>query len=695
MSKLYISFLWHFHQPFYKDFSKDTYLLPWVRLHLIKNYHMMGKLIDREDVKVTFNFTPCLVEQIIDYVNKDADDLFVNLSLKPPASLNEEEKIFILKNFFKVNWDKVIKKNPRYSELFFKRGYSFDKENNYEAIKSFSDQDFLDLQVLFNLSWISEISLREDEELKRLKDKGEKFTEKEKLNLLKKQESLIKESIPMFKELYRDGKIEISTSPYSHPIMPLIINTDIAKRCQNTPLPSPPFSRPEDLNLQLKEGKEFIERTFETEVSGLWPSEGAVSCEIVPLITKQGFRWFATDEIILYKSKKITKRRDLYKPYRLGKVNVIFRDHVLSDLIGFTYSSMKTEDAVNDFMSRVRYIRDNLSEDGTLFIILDGENAWEFYPGSGIDFLSNIYRNLKKEEGIELTTVLEAVSKVKSEELETISTGSWIEGNFRVWIGEEEDNISWKYLKHVRDDFEEFTQEEKKKAKKAMFAAEGSDWNWWYGNEHQKATHFEFDSLYRRHLMSVYEINNKKPPDFLFNSILRGEEMLIQIEPKWLIKPLIDGKDTDFFEWVNGGLWKGESSDGAMVISEPIIELIKFGFDMENIYFLVKFSKTGLSFKNFSLEINLRGEHEKKRKIVFSKEDGNLKLESEIPAVWEFDKVLEVKIPFLDLGFVRGEKVSFMVLFYVEDKVLARLPQRGRLMFTLPDDYYECKNWEV
>ena len=695
MSKLYISFLWHFHQPFYKDFSKDTYLLPWVRLHLTKNYHMMGKLIDREDVKVTFNFTPCLVEQIIDYVNKDTDDLFVNLSFKPPASLNEEEKIFILKNFFKVNWDKVIKKNPRYSELFFKRGYSFDKEKNYEVIKSFSDQDFLDLQILFNLSWISEISLREDEELKRLKDKGEKFTEKEKLSLLKKQESLIEESIPMFKELYRNGKIEISTSPYSHPIMPLIISTDIAKRCQNTPLPSPPFSRTEDLNLQLKEGKEFIERTFETEVSGLWPSEGAVSREIVPLITKQGFRWFATDEIILYKSKKITKRRDLYKPYRLGKVNVIFRDHTLSDLIGFTYSSMKTEDAVNDFMSRVRYIRDNLSEDGALFIILDGENAWEFYPGSGIDFLSNIYRNLKKEEGIELITVSEAVSKVKSEELETISTGSWIEGNFRVWIGEEEDNISWKYLKHVRDDFEEFTQEEKKKAKKAMFAAEGSDWNWWYGNEHQKTTHFEFDSLYRRHLMSVYEINNKKPPDFLFNSILRGEEMLIQIEPKWLIKPLIDGKDTDFFEWVNGGLWKGEASDGAMVISEPIIELIKFGFDMENIYFLVKFSNTGLSFKNFSLEINLRGEHGRKRKIVFSKEDDNLKLESEIPAVWEFDKVLEVKIPFLDLGFVRGEKVSFMVLFYVEDKVLARLPQRGRLMFTLPDDYYECKNWEV
>ena len=695
MSKLYISFLWHFHQPFYKDFSKDTYLLPWVRLHLIKNYHMMGKLVDREDVRVTFNFTPCLVEQMVDYINKDADDPFVNLSLKSPTSLNEEEKIFILKNFFNVNLDKVIKKNPRYSELFFKRGYSFDKEKNYEAIKSFSDQDFLDLQVLFNLSWISEISLREDEELKRLKDKGEKFAEKEKLSLLKKQESLIKESIPMFKELYRNGKVEISTSPYSHPIMPLIINTDIAKRCQNTPLPSPPFSRPEDLNLQLKEGKEFIERTFETEVSGLWPSEGAVSCEIVPLITKQGFRWFATDEIILYKSKKITKRRDLYKPYRLGKVNVIFRDHVLSDLIGFTYSSMKTEEAVNDFMSRVRYIRDNLSEDGTLFIILDGENAWEFYPGSGIDFLSNIYRNLKKEEGIELTTVLEAVSKVKSEELETIATGSWIEGNFRVWIGEEEDNISWKYLKHVRDDFEEFTQEAKKKAKKAMFAAEGSDWNWWYGNEHQKATHFEFDHLYRRHLMSVYEINSKKPPDFLFNSILRGEEMLIQIEPKWLIKPLIDGKDTDFFEWVNGGLWKGETSDGAMVISEPIIELIKFGFDMENIYFLVKFSKTGLSFKNFSLEINLRGEHGKKRKIVFSKEDGNLKLESEIPVVWELDKVLEVKIPFLDLGFVRGEKVSFMVLFYVEDKALARLPQRGRLMFTLPDDYYECKNWEV
>ena len=695
MSKLYISFLWHFHQPFYKDFSKGMYLLPWVRLHLIKNYHMMAKLVDRESVKVTFNFTPCLVEQMFDYIDKKADDPFINLSLKSPTSLNEEEKIFILKNFFNVNLDKVIKKNPRYSELFFKRGYSFDREKSYKVIKSFSDQDFLDLQVLFNLSWVSEIALREDEELRRLKDKGERFTEREKLTLLKKQESLMKESMLMFKELYRNEKIEISTSPYSHPIMPLIINTDIAKRCQNTPLPSPPFSRPEDLNLQLKEGKKLIEETFEAKVSGLWPPEGAVSEEILPFIKKEGFKWFATDEIILYKSKKITKRRELYKPYKLGEVNVVFRDHTLSDLIGFTYSSMKTEDAVKDFMSRVRYIRDNLDEDGTLFIILDGENAWEFYPSSGVDFLSSIYKELKGEERVELTTVSEAISRVKSEELETIATGSWIEGNFRVWIGEEEDNISWRYLKLVRDDFEGFTQDEKKKAKKAMFAAEGSDWNWWYGNEHQKATHFEFDNLYRRHLMSVYEINNKKPPDFLFDSIIRGEEMVIQIEPKWLVKPLIDGKDTDFFEWANGGLWRGEASDGTMIISEPIIELIKFGFDMENIYFLVKFSKTGLSFKNFSLKINLRGEHGINEDVVFSKEDGDWRLDSKIPVVWKFDRVLEVKIPFLDLGFVRGEKVSFVVLFYVEGNVLARVPQRGRIMFTLPDDYYQCKNWEV
>ena len=239
------------------------------------------------------------------------------------------------------------------------------------------------------------------------------------------------------------------------------------------------------------------------------------------------------------------------------------------------------------------------------------------------------------------------------------------------------------------------TQDEKKKAKKAMFAAEGSDWNWWYGNEHQKATHFEFDNLYRRHLMSVYEINNKKPPDFLFDSIIRGEEMVIQIEPKWLVKPLIDGKDTDFFEWANGGLWRGEASDGTMIISEPIIELIKFGFDMENIYFLVKFSKTGLSFKNFSLKINLRGEHGINEDVIFSKKDGDWRLDSKIPVVWKFDRVLEVKIPFLDLGFVRGEKVSFVVLFYVEGNVLARVPQRGRIMFTLPDDYYQCKNWEV
>lgn len=695
MSKLYVSFLWHFHQPFYKDFVTGEYLLPWVRLHLIKNYYTMGKIVEAEDARVTFNFTPCLVEQIMDYVNKTALDHFLTLSSKSPSSLTEEEKNFILENFFKVNLEKVVKKNPRYNELLLKRGYSFNRGKSTKIVKNFSTQDFLDIQVLFNLSWMSELLLREDSELKNLREKGREFTDKEKEILLEKQDKLIKDIIPMFRNLYKEGKIEISTSPYSHPIMPLIINTDLAKRCQNTPLPSPPFRRPEDLKEQLFMGKNLVEKVFDKEISGLWPSEGGVSQEIVSFVKEIGFKWFATDEIILYESKRISERRELYKPYKLEGVNVIFREHHLSDLIGFTYSNMKTKDAVKDLMSRIKYIRDNLLEDGSLFIILDGENAWEFYPGFGVDFLSNLYKELKNEDGIVLSTVSETISSVKSGNLDTIETGSWIEGNFRVWIGEEEDNVSWEYLKHVRDDMERFSQEEKDRAKKPMFAAEGSDWNWWYGSEHQKTTHIEFDSLYRRYLISVYEINKKEPPDFLFNSILKGEEMFVRVEPKWLIKPIIDGKDTDFFEWVNGGKWKGEAGDGTMVISEPIIELVKFGFDMENIYFLIKLSKTGLSFKKFLLNLDIESERKQKVKIVFLKEEDTFRMETEITAVWKFDKVLEIKIPFFENHFSKGDKVSFAVIFSVNQNILARIPQRGRILFTLPDEYYECKNWEV
>ncbi|MBP8718202.1 MAG: hypothetical protein KBI07_03830 [Candidatus Atribacteria bacterium] len=702
MNTLYITFLWHFHQPIYKDFSQNKYLLPWVRLHLTKEYYMMAKLIEEnEKVKVTFNFTPSLVEQTLDYVNEEAYDLYLDLSSKKADLLTTEEKFFILERFFRANWEKVIYKNPRYAGLLRKRGYKFDRVEDARALTSFSTQDFRDLQTLFELSWISEYALEEDQELKRIKEKERNYTEEEKLLVLEKEKELIKKILPLYRELFKEERIEISTSPYAHPIMPLIINTDIARKCQDTPLPVPPFSRPEDLDEQIKWGKGLVEEYMGGNISGLWPPEGGVSPEILPFLTKHGFEWLATDETIFYRSKRVENRKELYKPYFIQeqdkKIKVIFRDRTISDLIGFTYGKMETDEAVKDLVVRIKHIQNSLDSPGILPIILDGENPWEFYPESGISFLREVYRVLPEEEGLVLTTVSEALKCLSEEELTTIAVGSWINGDFRVWIGDKEDNISWDYLRKVRDDFENFSEEEKKKVKKIMFAAEGSDWNWWYGSKPLTTTNTEFDLICRTHLMSIYSLLHKEIPSYLWDSIIAKEEGVIIIEPCGMVKPEIDGRYTTYFEWLNAGTLKGETSNGTMVIIEPVIDFIKFGFDEEKLFFLLKFTPSADLFEEFKVRINLEGENNNKCALLFSKKNGDFKLEEplDLPVDWKFFEVLEIGFPFLPAGFEKGEKIFSDILFVFEGKPIAKLPGRGRFSFTLPEEDYVYKNWFV
>lgn len=702
MNKLFVTFLWHFHQPLYKDFSINKYLIPWVRLHLTKNYYMMAKLIEEnKNAKVTFNFTPSLVEQTLDYVRDEVNDVYLDLSLKKPDSLTNEEKLFILERFFRVNWEKVVNKKPRYADLLMKRGYQFNRYEDSKVLTSFSEQDFMDLQTLFDLSWISKYAIDEDKELKRIEEKGKNYTEDEKLFVLKKEKELIKKTLPIYFELFKEGRIEISMSPYSHPIMPLIINTDIARKCQDTPMPNPSFSRPEDLDEQIKLGKEIVEGYFKKRISGLWPPEGGVSPEILPFLTKYGFIWFATDEAIFYKSRRVENKKELYKPYFIKcqdkRINVIFRDRTISDLIGFTYWKMKTSDAVKDLITKIRYIKNSLDSPGILPIILDGENPWEFYPESGISFLREAYKLLSEEKDIVLTTINEAINSIQGEELTTISVGSWINGDFRVWIGEEEDNISWDYLRRVRNNIENFNEKEKEKVKKIIFASEGSDWNWWYGSEPLTIANTEFDFIYRTHLMSVFSLLNRKIPDYLFESITeKEEEAVITIEPKWIIKPEIDGKYTNYFEWHDAGTLKGEVGNGMMVIPEPVIDFIKFGFDPEKIYFFIKFAETVVLFKEFKIKINLKSENNNFA-LLFSKKNDGFKLEEPLnfDIDWKFLDALEIGFPFLKVGFKKGERIFFNILFLFKEKPICKIPGRGMCIFTLPDENYLYKNWIV
>jgi len=544
-----VAFIWHMHQPFYKDPISDKYLMPWVRLRGVKDYYPMAHLVDAsERARVTFNLVPSLIEQIIDYTDNGATDTFLDLTVKKASSLTLEDRVEILNNFFKVNFKRFIEPNARYSELLIKKGVRpVSGAALKKLVNDFSDADFRDLQVLFNLAWFHSVNIEEDINLKDLIDKKRSYTEQDKEFIVLKQKEILSRIIPLYKKLAESGKIEISTTPYYHPILPLLCDTSVAKESlPGAPLPKK-FSHPEDAAWQIEEAIKFHTRIFGAPPKGMWPSEGSVSDEALKIMISKGINWAATDEDILFKSlslydakykdQELFDRRIIYRPYKFKRghhhISLVFRDKNLSDLISFSYNTWNPVDAARDLMEHLNRTAENLRRDterALLTIVMDGENAWEYYEDNGRKFFETLYSELDHGKNTYSTTISDFLNiEHPKRSLSAIFPGSWIDHNFRIWIGEEQDNVSWDYLGRVRQDLVKFTKEYHKKADnkpvklaeawRELYIAEGSDWNWWYGGKAHNGGDNPFDKLYRTHLKNVYKFLKKPIPDFLKISI--------------------------------------------------------------------------------------------------------------------------------------------------------------------------------
>ncbi|MFA6079841.1 MAG: glycoside hydrolase family 57 protein, partial [Candidatus Omnitrophota bacterium] len=422
--RLGVAFLWHMHQPFYKDPLTDKYMMPWVRLHGIKDYFPMARLVENfDDMRVTFNLVPSLVEQINDYVRNDASDTHLDLTVKKASLLAFEDKVEILNNFFKVNFKQFIEPNPRYTELLMKKGVKpLSGTILKRMIRTFSKQDFLDLQVLFNLAWFHSISIDDDMQLNDLIRKGKDYTESDKEYIVAKQKEIMAQILPLYKRLQDEGRIEITTTPFYHPILPLICDTSIAKvSLPHNPLPKK-YSHPEDAEWQVEEAIKYHTEQFGVPPRGMWPSEGSVSDQMLNILIKKGIDWVATDEDILFnslslydkkcKGKTGFDRRMIYRPYsyRSGSrdISMIFRDKNLSDIISFNYNSWNQDEAARDLINHCNNIGNEMRRDtdrGLLAIVMDGENAWEYFDDNGRLFFETLYANLDRQELVGSTTV--------------------------------------------------------------------------------------------------------------------------------------------------------------------------------------------------------------------------------------------------------------------------------------------------
>jgi alpha-amylase/alpha-mannosidase (GH57 family) len=718
---LYLAFLWHMHQPYYKNLLTEEVYLPWVRFHGIKDYLDMLLILEKYPrIKATFNLVPSLIDQIEDYNSSHIKDVYLEISRKKTQDLSLEDKIFILNKFFMLNWENMVKPYPRYHELLTKRGELNNAQDIKNALKRYNTQDFLDLVVWFNLAWFDPFFKQTIPELGALLKKGKKFTEEEKNLVLDKQIEILKQIIPKYKEMQDKGQIEVSVSPYYHPIMPLILDTESAR--QSMPLAHLPKQRcqfPEDLTWQIEQALEKYQRYFGRLPQGMWPSEGSVSESILAHLIKKGINWIATDEEILWRSLGRGRTNELlFQPYLLerkeGRLNIIFRDHGLSDLIGFVYHRWKENQAVDDFLSRLRKINAQLPQNRNYLVpvILDGENAWEYYPNDALDFLNLLYERLSNDGEINCVTVSEFLkTNPGGGRIERLFAGSWINGNFSIWIGQEDKNLSWEYLSRTRKDLVEFLNEhaeikdsrEAKLAWQNIYIAEGSDWNWWYGPEHASATEEEFDRIYRMHLANVYINIGREVPDFLKIPIIT-QRLSKYLEPTGLINPRIDGLLTNFYEWVGAGFIDLTKIGTSMHAVSRITQALWYGFNLENLFLRLDLvvpadlKNPRLIVNIFPREARLEIPLEKSRKLsvcTWQKQDRDNWQEFPLPNEAAWDRLLEIKFNYLNLGMGHGEEIKLNLTLMQDDLVLERIPPQGALKIRLPHEEYDAWQWSA
>ena len=598
MVKAKVLFLFHMHQPYYVDMIEEKAVMPWVRLHGIKGYYDIPYLIDKlEKTKITVNLVPSLIEQIVLYTEKKISDIYLDLSLKPPSLMSDEEKLFLIDNFFSVNKKNFIEKHPNYKRLLELRGDSDDVEELKKRLILFKESDLRDLQALFNLSWFGFAARKEFKELNPLIEKQKGYTEGDIETIVDIQFKVLKRILPLYKKLLKQGKIEISISPYFHPILPLIIDSDIGKvALPDKPFP-PKFSYPEHAKAHIEEGIKLFEEIFEEKPKGMWPSEGSVSNDALNLISQCGLKWIATDEGILRKSgfENCHKLEFLYKAYKFkDRIYCFFRDRELSDKIGFVYYNMTPEEAKADFLSHLeRVVRFNEKREPIIPVIFDGENPWEFYENLAEDFLFSLFKGIEDCNFAETQTFSEVLDNADCGVIEDIWPGSWINANFAIWIGHNEMNTAWSYLGRTAAFFEKKAKEIEdkdllRKAKKELMVAEGSDWFWWYGDDFQVKGQEKFDLLFLKHLTSVYKFLGENEPVFLKTPIKKPKSFPEPEMPKTLIFPDIDGFITHFFEWNGAGEYIPQGKGGAMFEGEKPVKRVLFGQDFENIYFLIE-----------------------------------------------------------------------------------------------------------
>lgn len=694
-----VLFLWHMHQPRYVHPISGRPLLPWVRLHAASGYLDMARALERRPgVRVTVNFVPSLVEQI-ELMLSGTRDALEAAGEKPTADLDEADRRMVVARCFSVRHDKVIEPRPRFAELLAKRGENGSPEALAEKARRFTTQELCDLQCLFLLGWLGFAAREDHVEIAALEAKGRGFSDEDKRLLLGIVRSATAAVLPAWRRLAERGQVELATTPYYHPIVPLLVDTDVARRSRPGDALPPRFAHPEDARAQIARALESHERTFGARPRGMWPAEGSLSPEAVAIYGELGVTWLAGDEETLYRSLGAAPPRARARPWRHAGVELVFRDRELSDRIGFRYADVPAASAAADLLGGARA---SGGDGGLVGIFLDGENAWESYPRRGADFLDALYARLEEEGGsgrMRARTISEALAERPGEPLPRLHSGSWIDASFRIWIGDPVKNKAWERLGRARD---RVAQAERAlnggdrgvaAAKEILLAAEGSDWFWWYGEPFSSAEDPIFDELFRAHLEAAWRALGEEPPLDLAEPLAAGGPATRPQNATALIRPSIDGRAERFFEWQGAALFE-IGRGAAMADSGHAIERVHVGFGDGMLYLRidpVKAERRRVAASRLVLRLNAGGKDRVVR-ILCGAADGGPELAAlggHVAAI----AVVEVALPLAAIDAAPRADLRMWMTFEIAGMSFARVPRDGVISVLVPWPGWEEENW--
>ena len=729
-NKIALALMWHQHQPFYPDDLANENPMPWVRLHATKDYlGMVLHLLEVPEFRCTINLVPSLLEQLQAYV-EGATDKHLILSRKAADGLDHDDAIYLLDNFFMAFVNGMIRPHPRYFELFQRRGAGVDTAEH--ALGRFKNRDFRDLQVWSNLAWFHPLLFEKDQELAEFKAKGRRYTESEKQWLLDKQRELLAQVIPLHRKLADSGQVELTTTPYYHPILPLLFDKRLAREAMpDVNLPGYRDGYVEDAEYHVRRAVESHRATFGERPRGMWPSEGSVCQQMLPLLAKHGIQWIATDEEILGCSTNGKVGRDgrgyvrhpelLYRPWRVSEagseLSIIFRDHALSDQVGFHYQRSPGPAAANDFLGKLHAIGDACRQNPVTLVpvILDGENCWEYYPDGGVSFLRSLYQTAARDARIRPVTVGEHLRDhppATNDFLPRLFPGSWISHNFAIWIGHDEDNRAWDALHATRLFLVQATkaakhdQETLNRAWRELYIAQGSDWFWWYGDDHSSMLDALFDHLFRKHLRNIFTLLGEDPPGFLFTAISHaaGGKALHE-QPTSFLNVKIDGRFS-YFEWINAVRYLCGNDRGTMtLVSQGPLRCVWFGFSVDRL--LIRLDTEGPALErlaeadrirvgfvdpvNWEVLLDSPASPRPTAEIRHSDKVSGKGTAVEVAV----NKVLELAVPFGQLGLKAGDPVRFYIELLSGESSLDRAPREGIFELTVPSVDFERIMWQV